>query len=116
MELAEPVGVPRDAPAGGVAMGGTTFRPSLVLLLNVGATVFAWAVAVTGGGAPVALGGRCSIMSRASARLPPMPKGVVNVENKLLAPCAGVATTPQESRSTSLVGQRKRSDSRQLTI
>src|SRR5689334_2497974 len=99
MELAEPVGVPSDAAgvlreAAGIAMGGI---------------VLAVALAVAGGGAPVTGGGRCSIMSSASARLPPIPKGVVNAENILLEPWAGVATTPQESNSTSLVGQRKRS-------
>ena len=62
----------------------------------------------------VALGGLCSIIKRASARLLEMPSGD-STDNMPVAPGAGVATTPHESSSTSLVGQRNRSSSRQLT-
>src|SRR3954447_21888658 len=107
MELADPVGVPSDVPVGGDAGGVAAF-------VMPGGRVFAAAVAVVGG-APVTAGGRCSIMSSASARLVPIPSGEEITPSTPLVPGAGVATTPHDRSSTSFTGQRNRSDNRQLT-
>jgi hypothetical protein len=48
---------------------------------NAGVLGGALAAVAAGGGVPVTLGGRCSTIRSASARLPPIPKGVVNAEN-----------------------------------
>ncbi|HMC11304.1 MAG TPA: hypothetical protein VKH44_08435, partial [Pirellulaceae bacterium] len=76
--MAEPVGVPMLAPAAaGFAFEGLDAAAGL---------------AGAGGGVPVTLGGRCSIMSRASARLLEIPSGA-SIDIMPVAPGAGLATT-----------------------
>jgi hypothetical protein len=75
MELADPVGVPMEAAGVGAALAGALAWNSAGVLEGTLAELMG------AGGVPVTLGGRCSIIRSASARLPPIPSGVVMAEN-----------------------------------